>query len=266
VKEMKLENLHVVIPHSGILIPQEIQVDALSPEFPRLMKNVDWYTNWLYDFQDILGNSQIVFPYCSLILEANRDPDNLDQSVPLKDTLGEALYKPSREPSVNLRRGLARRYLETFHKQIGNTITRGKGFMLDAHSTVTARGVGDNQIELMNYQICGPDREKAYFCPDIYIETYADEIGKRLPEIKVTVNESRYYHVYGHVCGKHSTNSTGRVRRRVPAILQETNQKLYISGDGTPDFRAIERLRRAFAGALLAMMRRVSVSGGIKCQ
>jgi hypothetical protein len=46
--------------------------------------------------------------------------------------------------------------------------------MLDAISTVTSHGVGDNQIELMNYQISAKDGTKACFCPDAFIEAYAE--------------------------------------------------------------------------------------------
>jgi hypothetical protein len=247
---MKFESLLVVIPHSGIVIPHEIPIDSLSPKFPRLMRNVDWYTNWLYDFRDILGNSKIEFAYCSLVLEANRDPENLEESVPLKDAFNEPVYKPGREPDVTLRKCLSRNYLQPFHKAIRAEIGRGKTFMLDAHSTVTSRGVKDNQIELMNHQITSPDGEKTCFCPDILIEAYASELAKLLPDIKVTVNESHYDRVYGHVCGEHSANSLKRERNRVPAILQETNQKLYMKADGSPNIEAIERLRRAFAASL----------------
>jgi N-formylglutamate amidohydrolase len=80
---MTLEQLLVVIPHSGILVPREIPLESLSEQFPSLLQNVDWYTHWLYDFRDILSNRQLVFPYCSLILEANRHPDLTDDSVPL---------------------------------------------------------------------------------------------------------------------------------------------------------------------------------------
>jgi N-formylglutamate amidohydrolase len=67
----QFKGLLVVIAHSGIVIPNEIPPDSLSAELPKLMRNVDWYTNWLYDFRDILGNSQLVFPYCNLAYRAN---------------------------------------------------------------------------------------------------------------------------------------------------------------------------------------------------
>jgi hypothetical protein len=247
---MEFKELLVVVPHSSIVIPSEISMDSLSPELPRLMRNVDWYTNWLYDFRDILGNSQIEFPYCSLILEANRDPEKLEDSIPLTDSFIEPIYRHGQEPERSMREFLSQKYLFPFHSGIEETIAQGMRFMLDAHSTISSRGVTDNQIELMNYQITGHEKKTTFFCPDKFIETYADELSKRLPEIKITVNESRYDKVYGHVCGHHSINSDKRVGNKVPAILQETNQSLYLNSNGTPNINAIETLRRAFAEAL----------------
>lgn len=254
---MQFKEMLVVIPHSGILIPSEIPFDSLSEEFPVLMRNVDWYTNWLYDFRDILNNSQLVFPYCSLILEANRHPDSLDDSVPLKDGSNRPVYRSGLEPDIKLRQSLSQKYLHLFHQNISREIASGKIFMLDAHSTVTAKGVADSQIELMNFQIPDKDGKPKYFCPEAVIETYANELIKRLHGVKVTINQSRYDKVYGHVCGEHSINSLSRVGKRVPAILQETNQKLYINSDNTPDLAALETLRRACAEALYQMSQKI---------
>jgi len=251
---MDFKELLVVIPHSGILIPKEISFNHLSKDFPEFMTDVDWYTNWLYDFRDIAGNTQIEFPYCSLILEANRAHNNIADSVPLQNRLGKSIYKPGKEPDLVTRQFLAKKYLVPFHHKISGHISqRKKWFMLDAHSTITSRGVDDNQIELMNYQISVTDNTRTYFCPDIYVETYANELTKLLPETKVTVNESRYDTVYGHICGQHSVNAYNRIGNRVPAILQETNQHLYMYDDGIPNLEALETLRRAFAEALTRM-------------
>ncbi len=250
---VEFEGMLVVIPHSGMLIPGEIPLDSLSREFPRLMRNVDWYTNWLYDFRDMLGNSHLAFPYCSLILEANRHPDRLDECVPLEDAFHEPVYRPGHEPDHTLRQHLSAKYLRVFHQGISEEIARGRTFMLDAHSTITARGVADNQIELMSFQLSRQGEGRTYFCPDAFIESYAGELAKRLPWVKVTVNESEYHGVYGHVCGEHSVNAVTRVGDRVPAILQETNQRLYMKEGRAPDFEAMETLRRAFAEALCAM-------------
>ncbi|HRS84010.1 MAG TPA: N-formylglutamate amidohydrolase, partial [Smithellaceae bacterium] len=69
----------VVVGHSGVVIPPEVSLEDLTEEFTALLKNVDWYTQWLYDFRDILGNRQLVFPYCSILLDVNRDPADLDE-------------------------------------------------------------------------------------------------------------------------------------------------------------------------------------------
>jgi N-formylglutamate amidohydrolase len=112
------------------------------------MRNVDWYTQWLYDFRDILGNNQIEFNYCSLILEANRDPDKLDDSVPLKDSFNENVYRQGQEPGTAARQSLSLKYLHPFHQKISQNIARGASFMLDRlHNR--HRGVQDNKIEFM---------------------------------------------------------------------------------------------------------------------
>jgi predicted double-glycine peptidase len=254
---MRLKELLVVIPHSGIIIPEEIDPHKLSDDFPQMLKNVDWYTNYLYDFRDILGNKQINFPYCSLLLEANRHPDILEDCVPLKDPLGKKMYRRGQAPDESLRRTLSDKYLIPFHDEIRNTIMRGANFMLDGHSTVSAKGVGDDQIELMNYQHSPLDEGPVSYSPPVFIETYAKELRKRLPDIRISINESKYDNVYGHVCTRHSVNALKRVGQRVPAILQETNQKLYMRPNGTADVCAIERLRRAFAEAIYHTLRKV---------
>jgi len=173
------EELLVVVPHSGIVIPTEIDPGSLAEDFSILMRNVDWHTDWLYDFRDFLGNDQLVFPFCSIVLEANRHPANIDESVPLKDALSRAVYKKGAEPDETMRDALSRKYLVPFHNEISRIIAHGKRLLLDAHSTVTAHGVADNQIELMNYQITGSNSKPQYFCPDIVIETYADELREK---------------------------------------------------------------------------------------
>lgn len=247
-----LRELLVVIPHSGIVVPAEIPLKSLSERFPEIVRNVDWYTNWLYDFRDLLDNRHMVFPFCSLILEANRHPDIIEDCVPLKDVRGERVYKMQMEPKDELRKTLSRKYLAAFHASIGDCIESGAEFLLDGHSTVTARGVADNQIELMNFQHSSLDETPRHFSPSVYIEAYAAELRKRLPEVKVTVNSSEYYSVYGHVCAEHAVNAMGRIGRRVPAIIQETNECLYKNPDRTPNVEAINRLRRAFAGSIQA--------------
>lgn len=251
------KDLLVVIPHSSLVIPSELPFDSLSDDFPRLARNIDWYTNWLYDFRDVLTNLQIVFQVCSLIVECNRHPDSLDESVPLTDVYGEAVYRPGREPSADVRRCLAEKYSLSFHRTIDEAIAIGVSFLLDGHSTITARGMKRNQIDLMNYQYSSFDKEPKHYCPGIYIETYAKALQSRLPDVEVTINASEYYNVYGHICAEHSINATGRHGTKVPSLSQETSDSLYRNPNGTVNVQALNRLRRAFAESLLEMKRKL---------
>lgn len=240
----------VIIPHSGVSIPREISPDDLSDEFPLLLRNVDWYTQWLYDFRDVLSNRQIIFPFCSILFEANRDPLEIDECVPLTDVFGRPIYRSGCEPSLSMRTVWAEKYIKPFHRSIEENISAGAGLIIDGHSTITARGVADNQIDLMNFQHSPRDEKPVYYCPDIIIETYADELQKRLPEAHVTVNASEFVKVHGHICAAHSVNSLKGTGSRAPAFIQETNEHLFKNDDGTVNVLRINRLRLAFASAV----------------
>jgi predicted double-glycine peptidase len=240
----------VVVPHGGVAIPPEIPLEDLSKDLTQLIRNVDWYTQWLYDFRDFLNNRQLVFPYCSILLEANRDPEIIDESVPLLDVFGRSIYRTGFEPSAAMRETWSDKYLKPFHRSIEENISAGAGLLFDGHSTITARGVADNQIDLMNFQKTGGDNEPLYYCPDVIVETYAAELRKRLPDVLVSINSSEYINVHGHVCAAHSVNATKRTGARAPAFIQETNEHLFKNADGTPNLAQINRLRRAFAESL----------------
>lgn len=245
-----------MVPHAGLVIPEEIDPSWLSEEFFDLAKNIDWFTDHLYDFRDVLNNDHLTFPYCSLLLEANRDPAVIDDSVPLKDVFGRAIYKAGMEPGGSDRTRLSDRYLVPFHQEIGDRIKAGCDFLFEGHSTITARGVGDDQIDIMNLQRSRDGGGLVRFSAEIYIEIYAEELRKRLPEVRVTVNSSEFDAVYGSICGTHSVDSMVRVGRRAPALLQETNQRLYLDEDGFPNLVRLNTLRVAFAQSLSVMCRK----------
>jgi predicted double-glycine peptidase len=246
-----LKELLVVIPHSGLLVPPELSIDSLDGGFPALLRNVDWHTNYLYDLTDLLENQQVVFPYCSLLLEANRHPEIIEDCVPLVDVDGKPLYRPDAEPSEELRRHLAYKYLRAFNRRIEALITAGAEFLLDGHSTIVARGMKADQIDIMSFQHSRLDTDRKDYAPLVYAETYAEALQKRLPDVTVTVNASEYYQVYGHICAAHSVNGFSRAGKLVPALSQETSHGLYLDEAGRPDLQAIDRLRRAFADALV---------------
>lgn len=250
-----------MVPHAGLVIPAEVDPSRLSEEFFDLARNIDWFTDSLYDFRDILNNDHLTFPYCSLLLEANRDPAVIDDSVPLKDVFGRAIFREGCEPVRSDRGRLSDRYLAPFHQEIGDRIATGCCFLFEGHSTITARGVRDDQIDVMNYQRSRDGGGIVRFSPDIYIGIYAEELQKRLPGVRVTVNSSEYGGVYGSICADHSVDSIFGVGRRAPAILQETNQRLYLDEDGVPDLVRLNGLRIAFAESLSVMYRKAH--GGI---
>ena len=117
-------------------------------------------------------------------------------------------------------------------------------------TAITARGVAENQIDLMNFQHTDRDEKPRYYCPDVLVETYAAELRKHLPEALITINASEYVTVHGHVCAAHSVNAMKRIGARAPAFIQETNERLFKNDDGTPNVVKINRLRRAFAESL----------------
>jgi len=252
----------VVVPHGGIAIPREISLEELSTGFPLLLKNIDWYTQWLYDFRDILGNRQLIFPFCSILLEANRDPAEIDECVPLQDIFGRPLYKSGYEPTLSMRAALSEKYLKPFHRSIEENITAGSGLLFDGHSSITACGLAENQIDLMNYQHTERNENPLYYCPEIVVQTYAAALRKRLPEVQVTVNATQFVKVHGHVCAAHSVNFVKRTGARAAAFIQETNEHLFLNDDGTANVAKINRLRRAFAEALDQTIQQLQESKG----
>jgi hypothetical protein len=184
-------------------------------------------------------NRQLVFPYCSILLDANRDPADIDECVPVRDVFGRPIYRSAYEPSPSMRAAWSDKYLKPFHRSIEENISAGAGLIFDGHSTIPARGVADNQIDLMNFQHTDRDEKPLYYCPDVIVETYAAELRKRLPDVLVTVNASEYVGVHGHICAAHSVNALKRIGARAPAFIQETNERLFKDEHGAPDVAQI---------------------------
>jgi hypothetical protein len=144
------------------------------------------------------------------------------------------------EPTEPERALLSRRYIVPFHQEISERIEVGCGFLFEGHSTIAARGVEEHQIDIMNFQRSPEDGRRHRFSP----------------EVSVTVNISEYATVYGSICGTHSADSMVRVGRRAPALLQETNQRLYLDEEGVLDLSKLNALRVAFAESLSATLRK----------
>jgi hypothetical protein len=249
----------VCIPHSGIACPPEISISTLSEHQQALAENnVDWYTNHLYNFEDFLGNSQVIFPYSQVYINANRHPDTLDESVPLILD-GLQVYKTGLEPSVEQRQLMLKHHLNFHHAIAGYE----KIFILDGHSTVTghqdAAGIeAVDDIIISDWQkskLDPPDGIRT--APTGYLETYGEELERRLSGFNIRITQNTTYSAtYGHVMATHGWDGKFENKHRAPLLLQETNEALYIK-NGIPDVKAIEELRRIFSEAIKAMLEKM---------
>ncbi|MBS3079486.1 N-formylglutamate amidohydrolase [Candidatus Pacearchaeota archaeon] len=253
VKNIKLKNLLVVIPHSGIKIPRELK-EKLSSHINELISSeTDWYTDLIYDFRNILGNKQIVFSYNQVVINACRHPRILDDCVPV--SINQiSIYK--KDIVLDLRKELVNKYLLPFYSKIKKI---KKSFILDGHSFI--KGVKDNKGKLLEDDIILTNLVKSEFdpveglktCPDKYLEFYYQELKKRLPDLKIGVN-SAYQTVYDHILSENSWDGLGEKNGRVPIIHQETNESLYIK-HGKPIKKEVNQLRKSFAEALYKTMK-----------
>jgi hypothetical protein len=249
----------VCISHSGIACPPEISPSILSEHQQTLAENnVDWYTNHLYDFQDLLDNSQIIFPYSQVYVNVNRHPDTLDESIPLILD-GLQVYKTGLEPSFEQRQLIMKHHLN-FHRSIAS---REKIFILDGHSTVTghqdAAGIeAVDDIIVSDWQkskLDPPDGIRT--APPGYLETYVEELERRLSGLNIRITQNTTYSAtYGHIMATHGWNGKSEKEHRAPLLLQETNEALYIK-NGVPDVKAIEELRRVFSETIKVMLEKM---------
>ena len=230
-------SLLVVISHSGMHIPSEIELTRLSDNFNEIVQTkTDLYTDILYNFTNILGNQQCIFDYSPVILDANRHPQNIDQSSPLSYN-GLRVYKPGIEPDLQFRRNLVKKYILPYHQKIART---KKSIILDAHSTVD--GHFDVDGTPIKEDIILDDFQQSEYepsngirtAPKGFLETYANELVKLLPKNIVVDINLRYTHIYGYTMAKYSWDGIGIQGNRVPVFLQETNERLYIT-DGQPN-------------------------------
>lgn len=251
-------HIHVSMPHSGVLCPGEIPLESLSGKQAELASNVDWHTDRLYDFRDLLGNSQTVFPFSQVYINVNRHPDALDACVP--DSIdGVPVYRRGKRLSLNFKRMLVRKYHDAYHAAIKGS---RKSFILDGHSTVTGHAdAGGNEV---CDDIIISDRQQTPWdppggirtAPDGLMEIYAEELARQLGSgIRVGCNTT-YCDTYGHVMACHGWDGIQPRNGRVPLLLQETNEHLYIKGS-VLDVLALEVLRRAFAVSLSRMVQKM---------
>ncbi|HNT53553.1 MAG TPA: N-formylglutamate amidohydrolase [Anaerolineaceae bacterium] len=250
----------VVIPHAGRLLPPEIhRADLAENAAVLLFDCTDWYTDLIYDFRDWLENPTIQFDYSPLCINLNRHPDQLDFAAPLIFQ-GQPIYRTGREPSPALRRT----WIDRLGTPFFQAIARGPHqFILDAHSTRVGMqdedGVkitADIIINDCTSNLAGDELRPT--APPGCAEIYATELGRRLPELKIDLNAA-YLGTYGYIGDAFGWHEAELDSGRAPLLLQETNELLYMDATGLLLPQAND-LRRIFAEALLAAVRKMSLS------
>lgn len=250
-------NILVSIPHSGIYCPREIELNTLSDNIQELsIDNVDWYTELIYDFRDILENKQIVFPINQIYINVNRRP-YLEECMP-SEINGLQIYKDNLMPDIKLQKYLIKKYHLGYHNNLMNI---EKVFILDGHSTITGltddvgNKVQDDIIiyDFQNSKLDPPTGVKS--APEGFLESYAEALTKSLPNLRIALNTT-YTSTYGHILATHGWDGKSKKSHRAPLILQETNENLYIN-NYILDIKAVEELRRTFADSIVCMLNKM---------
>ncbi len=126
------------IPHTGTLIPPEIESDLVSPWLAR--KDTDWHIERLYDFAADIGATVLRATHSRTVIDVNRDPSGAslypDQTTtglcPTETFDGEPLYRPGRAPDEDEIARRLRLHFEPYHDALLGEIAR----LTAAHPTL----------------------------------------------------------------------------------------------------------------------------------
>lgn len=257
------KNVLVIIPHGGTLCPIEISTKSLSKYQDELASEcIDWHTEQLYDFRDMMNNKQIVNPISNVYLNVNRHPDMVDECVP--DYYEKIpIYKNGQTPSKKLKKIIIEKYHLSFHEKIKKSKNI---FILDGHSTKTGlKDLDGDKVEkdiiVSNWQNSKLDiKGGIYTCPDEYVDCYLEELDKRLLNHKIERVSKKeieknieYDTTYGYIESKYGLNDFKSKNGRSPLIFQETNEDMYIS-NGKLDINKLEEVRRIIAESFMNMI------------
>ena len=96
------EEILVIIPHSSRKRPREIRKEWLSKNQRYLLysetSETDRYSELLYNFGKIINNKQALFPISKVYLNVCRNPNDLDETFPLK-IVNKEVYLDNEIPS-----------------------------------------------------------------------------------------------------------------------------------------------------------------------
>jgi N-formylglutamate deformylase len=137
--------LLVSLPHSGTLIPDDLQDDFV----PRALdvEDTDWHLQRLYEFAYRLGASVLKPRFSRYVVDLNRPPDNAPmypganntELCPTRFFTGDALYVDGRAPDAATIARRTDRYWRPYHDALAAELGRlraehGHVVLFDGHS------------------------------------------------------------------------------------------------------------------------------------
>ena len=141
--------LLLCMPHTGTLIPPDIETRLVSPWLGR--KDTDWWIERLYEFAAELDASLVRTSISRTVIDCNRDPSGTSlypgqattELCPTMTFDGEPLYRSAaapQEPEIAARRA---EYFDPYHRAIGGEIARLRALhplivVYDCHSIRSA--------------------------------------------------------------------------------------------------------------------------------
>jgi len=137
------------MPHTGTMIPPEIESRLVSPWLAR--KDTDWWIDRLYEYAPGLGASVVRTSLSRTVIDCNRDPSGASlypgqattELCPTTTFDGELLYRTGaapQEPEIAARRA---DYFEPYHRAVASEIARLRALhplvvLYDCHSIRSA--------------------------------------------------------------------------------------------------------------------------------
>ncbi|HEV3181292.1 MAG TPA: N-formylglutamate deformylase [Steroidobacteraceae bacterium] len=141
--------LLLCMPHTGTMIPPEIESRLVSPWLAR--KDTDWWIDRLYEFVFELGASVVRTSVSRTVIDCNRDPSGASlypgqattELCPTTSFDGELLYRTGaapQPPEIAARRA---DYFEPYHRAVSGEIARLRALhplivLYDCHSIRSA--------------------------------------------------------------------------------------------------------------------------------
>jgi formiminoglutamase len=141
--------LLLCMPHTGTVIPPEIESQLVSPWLAR--KDTDWWIDRLYAFASGLGASLVRTSVSRTVIDCNRDPSGASlypgqpttELCPTTTFDGELLYRTGAAPQAPEIAARRAGYFEPYHQAVAAEIARLRALhplvvLYDCHSIRSA--------------------------------------------------------------------------------------------------------------------------------